>query len=193
MPKNPRIVADPALYHIVSRGNNKMQLFRDRDDFQHYLKLLKRYKTKFAFKLYAFCLMPNHTHLLLETMSKTRGISQLMQRLNLAYSVWFQFRYQWKGHVWQGPFHSFLIEKEHYLYACTRYIELNPHRAGLVTDPADYPWSSLREYILPSSLGLVDRQEMANYLALGSSENFVQTYSDLVESGLGNRSKALRD
>ncbi len=184
MPRKPRDISDPGLYHIVNRGNNKMQIFRDRDDFEHYLKLLKKYKSQFDFRLYAFCLMPNHLHLLLETASPDKGVSRLMHRLNLAYSCWFQFRHQWRGHVWQGPFHSLLVEKERYFYACARYIELNPRRAGLVTDPIAYPWSSLHEHLLPSGQGLLNRQEMAEFLELGSSENFVQVYSELIQSGL---------
>lgn len=184
MPKKPREISDPGLYHVINRGNNKMQTFRDRDDFEHYLNLLRKYKSQFNFKLYAFCLMPNHVHLLLETAGPDKGISRLMHRLNLAYSAWFQIRHQWKGHVWQGPFHSFLVEKERYLYACARYIELNPCRAGLVTDPITYPWSSLRGHLLPGGQSLLNQQEMANFLETRSTETFVQAYSELVQSGL---------
>ncbi|MBI4435844.1 MAG: transposase [Candidatus Omnitrophica bacterium] len=184
MPRTHRDVSDPGLYHIINRGNNRMQIFRDNDDYQHYLRLLKRYKSLFNFKLYAFCLMPNHVHLLLDTIGPHKGASQIMHRLNLAYSSWFQLRYEWKGHVWQGPFHSLLIDKERYLYACARYIELNPYRAGLARDPVDYPWSSFRDHLLPKSSGLLDQQEMADYLSLGPDEKFIQVYSDLVQSSL---------
>ena len=145
MPYPPRICFDGAIYHVTARGDNREPIFFDDSDYRKYLRLLQRYKRECGFVLYAYALMPNHIHLLIGAM-RTMTISGIMQRLGIAYTRYFNARHKRVGHVFQGRFHSKLIDQDVYLLVASRYVHLNPVRAQLVKDPATYPWSSYRSY-----------------------------------------------
>lgn len=145
MGRPPRITIPNLYFHILNRGNNKQLTFRDESDYFHYIKLIKRYKEKFNFKLYHFSLMPNHVHFQKEPI-KDGDISRIMQRLTLAHTRYFNTKYQTVGHVWQGRFKSQLIDSDEYFLYCGLYIEANPVRAGLVKKPEDWKWSSYNFY-----------------------------------------------
>ena len=141
----PRQLSSTGWYHAIGRGNNRQPLFLDRPDFERFLLILGKYLTKHPVKIAHYCLMPNHVHLLL--FSELRdSLSKYLQGVNLSYSWWYRNRYDFCGHVWQGRFKSFPIEKESYLTECSRYIERNPVNAKIVTHPEKYPWSSYRFY-----------------------------------------------
>jgi len=141
MPRIARVTTENGCYHIISRGNQKQPVFLKGEDYEKYLSLLYKYKERYNFKLYSFCLMPNHVHLVIEV-----GIPSLLKKvlhgLNLSYSQYFNFKYDKVGHLWQDRFKSRLIEKDNYLLGCINYIENNPLRAGLVSRIKEYPWSS---------------------------------------------------
>ena len=140
-----RQISSTGWYHAIGRGNNRQALFRREIDFLKFLELLENYQNRYPFRISHYCLMPNHVHLLL--FSEFREIlSKSLQGLNLSYSWWYRKRYSFCGHVWQGRFKSFPIEKDSYLLECGRYIERNPVNAGMVSDPKDYSWSSYRFY-----------------------------------------------
>ncbi|MCX5716655.1 MAG: transposase [Candidatus Omnitrophica bacterium] len=141
MARKPRIVWELGLYHITVRGNNKQGIFNDGSDFARYLAFLAHYKNKFKFKLYAFVLMLNHVHLLIET-TEDASISKIMKVLNQRYALWYNLKYNRKGHLWENRFHSNIVERDSYLLECIRYIEINPIRAKLVASLEDYKWSS---------------------------------------------------
>lgn len=141
MPRMARIAWEGGLYHITSRGNNKQQVFCNVKEFDKYLSLIEHYKEKFKFKLYAFVLMINHIHLLLET-TQYGCISKIMKPLNQRYAFWHNKTHEKCGHLWEDRFYSRIIDKDSYLLECISYIELNPVRAGLVANPRDYKWSS---------------------------------------------------
>lgn len=145
MPRPLRITIANLPFHILDRGNNRQTVFRAKEDFTYFLKLLKRYKKEFKFKLYHFCLMPNHIHLVIKPTIEA-SLPKIMMRLTLAYSSYFNKKYEGVGHVWQGRYKSSLIDKEHYFICCGLYVELNPVRAGLVTQPQDWQWSSYNFY-----------------------------------------------
>lgn len=155
MPRIFRLLPETAVLHILTRGNNRQQVFKDERDYQYYLRLLKLYKEEHRFLLYHYCLMPNHVHLILETTLLT-NLSKLMKQINLAYLYHFRKRYQYWGHFWQGRFKSLLIDRDEYLIACGRYIESNPVRAKMVTACANYPWSSYKFYASGRKDGLID-------------------------------------
>jgi len=141
MPRTARITIEKACYHIITRGNQKQTVFKDPSDYQKYLLLLTRYKDKYRFMLYCFCLMPNHVHLIIEV-DKAEQLNRIMRGLNLSYTLYFNFKYEKVGHLWQDRFKSKIIEKDAYLLECIRYIEANPVRASLASSIHDYHWSS---------------------------------------------------
>lgn len=143
MPKYGRILLENAFYHVMSRGNQKQVVFKDNADFEKYLHLLMHYKRKYRFRLYAWCLMPNHVHLILD-IDETIQLSKIMQGINLAYALWFNKKYGKVGHLWQGRFKNKNIQKNQYILDCINYIETNPIRSKMINNPLDYRWSSYR-------------------------------------------------
>jgi len=150
MPRVARILLDNACYHVINRGNQKQNIFQEEPDFEKYLEILRHYKKKYNFKLYAYCLMPNHIHLVID-IRKTSDLAKIMQGLTQTYTVWFNNKYNKVGRLWQGRFKSMLIQKDKYLIDCLRYIELNPVRADITSSPADYSWSSWQERTLTNN------------------------------------------
>ena len=137
----PRLVFPGAIYHVTARGDNRELTFLDDEDHRKYLALIARSKKQLQFKLHAYALMPNHVHLIVEP-SESATISRIMQGITIAYTKWFNKRHTRVGHVFQGRFHSRLIEQDAYLLVASRYVHRNPVRAKLVQHPAEYPWSS---------------------------------------------------
>ncbi|MEK7633141.1 MAG: transposase [Patescibacteria group bacterium] len=135
-----RIEYPGAVYHITSRGNKKMSIYESDEDRVVFLKVLAKIIRKHHWKCYAYCLMLNHYHLLVET---THGnLSTGMRDLNGIYTQMYNKKHETVGHIFQGRFKAFLIEKETYLFEVARYIVLNPVRAGIVKTPQKYRWSN---------------------------------------------------
>lgn len=147
MPNPLRIQSENVLFHVVHRGNDRLQIFHDEEDFLKYESLIIKNKIRYQVQLYHYTLMPNHPHMLLEPMTP-EGISGFMKSINGSYAKYHQKRYGNSGHVWQPRFKAIPIETDAYYLCCARYIELNPVRAGLVTHPKDYPWSSYNHSVL---------------------------------------------
>lgn len=145
MARAPRIEYPGALYHVITRGNQQQRIFVDDNDQKRYLALLIALKKAYAFRPYAYVLMRNHVHLLLET--GKIPLSRIMQRLTGAYTQYFNRRHGLTGHLFQGRYKAILCHKDSYLLELTRYLHLNPVRAKAVQDPAQYPWSSYRTYL----------------------------------------------
>ena len=135
-----RIEYPGAVYHITSRGNAKRSIYRGRADREAFLKTLKQVVDRFNWLCHAYCLMPNHYHLLIETVDPT--LSRGMQQLNGVYTQTFNRKHARVGHVFQGRYKAILVEKEAYLLELSRYIVLNPVRAGLVRAAKGWKWSS---------------------------------------------------
>jgi putative transposase len=130
-------------FHIIQRGNNRTACFFSEDDYALYLGDLQRLTKKYDIAVHAYVLMTNHVHLLM-TPETASGCSQLMKMLGQRYVQHVNRVYRRSGTLWEGRFRSSIVDAESYLLACQRYIELNPVRAGMVTHPAEYPWSSYR-------------------------------------------------
>jgi putative transposase len=145
MPRAPRLLLSQSYYHVMTRGNNRHTVFETDEDYQYYLHLIAKYKAEHPFDLYHYCLMPNHTHFLVQT-NKASDFSTFMKRLNLAYFHHYRKSYSWIGHFWQDRFKSQFVGKDAYFIQCGKYIELNPVRAGIVTTPEDYYYSSYSYY-----------------------------------------------
>jgi len=139
-------------YHIITRGNQKQTIFADEEDFRIYLKFLSKYKEKYRMKLYGWCLMNNHVHMVVES----DMLSKAMHGINLSYAQYFKYKYKRIGHFWQDRYKSFVIQKNEYLINCISYVEYNPARARIVLKPEDYMWSSYRARILGDNNRLLD-------------------------------------
>lgn len=129
----------------MTRGNNKNVVFKCNEDYLYYLDLVSKYKLEHPFDLYHYCLMPNHTHFLIQT-KQALDFSIFMKKLNLAYFHHYRQEYGWVGHFWQDRYKSQAVGKDAYFIQCGKYIELNPVRKGLVKNPKDYQYSSYRYY-----------------------------------------------
>ena len=140
-----RIEYEGALYHVTSRGNARQRIFFDDRDPNRFLAVLEQAVERSGWICHAYCLMPNHYHLLVET---PRGnLSWGMRHLNGVYTQATNRRHKRSGHLFQGRFKAILVEKDNYLLQVARYIVLNPVRAKMVQDPGEWPWSSYRATI----------------------------------------------
>jgi len=155
MARSSRIFVDNACYHIIARGNQQQNIFLCAEDYEKYLSMVKKAKRKYGIFLYAYCLMTNHVHLLIEAI-KSKNMSKFMHWISRGYTAYFNAKYGKTGHLWQGRFQSRPIVKGQYLINAAVYIENNPVRAGIVNDPADYPWSSYRERCLLTANNRLD-------------------------------------
>jgi len=140
MARKPRIEYPGAFFHILVRGNNRENLFQGTGDYLYYLNKLHTFFQEGEVTLYAYCLMPNHIHLLLEM--GNLPLSKVLQRFHTSYTTYFNKKYDRVGHVFQGRYKAIVCDRDTYLLELVRYIHLNPVRAGLVERPEDYPWSS---------------------------------------------------
>ncbi len=129
------------IYHALSRGNDRQAVFHDGGDFRAFLDALGRAQLRYPFRLYGYCLMTNHFHLLLRP-DPGVAIGRVMQSLLVAHTWRYHKRHRSLGHVWQGRFRSPPVQDDGHLWTVLRYIEANPIRAAMVSDLADYPWSS---------------------------------------------------
>ena len=146
MARMPRLVVPGYPHHATQRGNRRMKTFFCDDDYRAYLELLAEAKADVGVAVWAYCLMPNHVHLVVVP-EKEDSLARLFRHVHRHYSRRINFREKWKGHLWQERFHSFVMD-ERYLFATVRYTELNPVRAGLCERPEDWPWSSTRAHIV---------------------------------------------
>ena len=154
MPRKLRVEVEGGLYHVITRGNDRQDIFHSEDDHLKFLALLKKQKEKSPFYLYAFCLMTNHVHLLIERQAETVG--NIMRRLLTGYSQYYNRRYRHVGHVFQGRHKAILCDSDPFLSELVRYIHLNPVRAKWVINAEDYPFSSQRAYLGLEPAGIVD-------------------------------------
>jgi putative transposase len=145
MARIARAVAPGIPHHVTQRGNRRQQTFFKDEDYKAYLELMSAWCERYKVSIWAYCLMPNHVHLI--------AVPDTKDALNLAigeahrrYTRRINFREGWRGHLWQGRFSSSILD-ENYLLTCTRYIELNPIRAGLVADAEAWRWSSAGAHI----------------------------------------------
>ena len=146
MPRIARICAINYPHHITQRGNNRETAFFEDEDREFYLKTLSKYSHQWTFEIWAYCLMPNHVHIL-AVPKKQESLAKGIGGTNLVYTQYINRKYKRSGRLWQNRFFSTIIEKEFYLWAVARYIELNPVRANFVERAEDYVWSSARVHV----------------------------------------------
>ena len=181
MARKPRIEITGGLYHLITRGNNRQTIFNSHDDYLKMLSLIRTQKSKLPFYLYAYCLMPNHLHLLVER----RGdpLSRVMHRVLTGYSQYYNRRYQKSGHLLQGRYKAILCQSDQYLGELVRYIHLNPVRAGLVRRPEQYQYSSHRTYLGVDEEQLADAEAVLRYFGARKTRA-IERYKEFVKAGM---------
>lgn len=145
MGRSLRIEYSGAFYHVTSRGNEQKDVFKSQKDREKFLSYLASASERYGAAIHAFCLMSNHYHVLMET--PAGNLSQIMRHINGAYTNYFNTKRKRAGHLFQGRYKAILVEKNVYALELSRYIHLNPVRAGMVKMPEEYRWSSYRSYI----------------------------------------------
>ena len=179
MPRGPRFIFENAFYHVFNRGINKQQIFLSPEDYHFFLKKLLNLKSKYDHSIYAYCLMPNHFHISLQT-CKT-PISKIMSSLTTSYSMYFNRTYNHFGPVFQNRFKSILIESDPYFLHLSRYIYLNPVKAGLIKNPLLYPYSSIKEALGKEPQKFLDEDIVR---LIGDSRNALKEYAEFIYSGI---------
>jgi putative transposase len=157
MARSRRRLVAGGIYHVTCRGNRKEPIFLSDGDRIFFLELVKKVTARRRWSIHSYCLMQNHYHLLLET--PEADLSAGMRTINGEYAQCFNRHYGFVGHVFQGRFHAFLVESDWHLLELTRYIAMNPVRAGVCASPAEWRWSSFCDVIRGprSSLHTADR------------------------------------
>ena len=180
---NPaRIWYPNASYHITSRGNRKSDIFKDNDDFRAYLDIIEKAIEHFnnEYEIICYCLMDNHTHMLLKT--KERHMKDFMARINSIYAKFFNYKYNYVGHLFQDRYFAELIEADSQMLETSRYIHLNPVKANMVKRPEDYHWSSYSMYIGENEEKLITSKMLLAYFKKGKEK---ELYMEFVEGKEG--------
>jgi putative transposase len=144
MSRKARQKSKSGIYHIMLRGTNRQEIFHDKEDCVRFLETLDRYKKESEIKVYAWCLMNNHVHLLLH--EGKEELSVTMKRIGVSYALFYNRKYKMTGHLFQDRYKSENVESDEYLVSVTRYIHQNPVKAGIVKKPDDWGWSSCQGY-----------------------------------------------
>lgn len=181
MPRKKRVWYPGAVYHIMTRGNRRSDVFKDEEDYQTYLTILRQTMEKYTYNLYTYCLMTNHIHLQIETADTE--IWKIMGYINSNYTKYFNNKYNVVGHLFQGRYRSELIESDAYNLQTSRYIHLNPVKASMVDVPLEYKWSSYGVYMGQVKNEIVTDEKILSYF----KDNSRQLYKNYVESKLINQ------
>ena len=182
MARLPRLIVPHQPHHVIQRGAARQAVFQDGDDYLIFLKYLKEACKQFKVAIHAYVLMPNHVHLLV-TPADQVGLARMMQWIGRFYVPYFNHKYGRVGTLWQGRYKAAVIDSEHYFLLCSRYIELNPVRAGLVTQPGEYRWSSYLHHVGSRPDPLIS--EHALFWALGNTPFAREaTYRDLIDQNI---------
>ena len=181
-----RLQCEDCLYHITSRGDDRKNIFVSGYDFKKFLGYVLVAREKFKFHFYAYCLMNNHYHLLIETTQP--NISRIMQYINTSYTIYYNIKRNKCGHLFQGRYKSIIVETDAYFTELTRYIHLNPVRANIVDSPEKYQWSSYKAYIEKDSGEYIDKVRVKSLLGMSPSQ-----YRGFVLAGIKGVKNPLKD
>lgn len=180
MARQPRITIPTFPHHIIQRGNNRQAIFFAEEDYRFFLDCLRQAKLKCACRIYSYVLMTNHFHLLVEP-AEIGDLGRFMQSVGRRYVRYINQTYRRSGTLWEGRFKSAAVSCDDYLMICSRYIELNPVRAGLVNYPSEYVWSSYQYRALGKFDRLLDEDPW--YVGLGmNAEERRSLYREWVAS-----------
>ncbi len=170
-------------YHVINRGNNHQPIFFREDDYLFFHKALDQARKKYPCKIFSYVLMTNHFHLIIEAQEQAENLAGFMKYVCQRHGQYINKRYKRSGSLWEGRFRSSPISKDRYMLACSRYIEMNPVRAFLVSEPGEYRHSSYRSKVGMSAPGYVSFDPC--YLSLGDTEEARQReYRKLFECSI---------
>ena len=182
MPRIARVVVPAIPHHVIQRGNRRQQVFFHESDYGAYKTILARYCKRESVDVWAYCLMPNHVHLILVPRT-IDGLRRSLSEAHRRYTQVINTREGWTGYLWQGRFASYPMDEVH-LHRAVRYVELNPVSAGICQRPEEWHWSSARAHLDNRADGLVDPRPMlerepdwSSYLASGTKRE----ETDLIE------------
>lgn len=168
MPRKSRVVLPNYPHHIIQRGHNRQVVFVSNEDYLYYFDNLKEWKRELGCKVYAFCLMANHVHLIIDPGEKIDNLALLMKRVSGRQTRYVNKLEGRRGTLWEGRYKSSPINTDEYLLACCRYIEFNPVRSGIVKEPEEYKWSSYRYKVGKEKINWLDLDPC--YRGLGKTE-----------------------
>ena len=178
MPRRERVASKTNIYHIMLRGINQQNIFEDEEDYENMLEIISEVKKIGGFKLFAYCLMQNHYHLLLKV--ETESLEKIFKRIGVKYVYRYNMKYKRVGHLFQDRFKSEPIETDKQFLAALRYIHQNPIKAGICEKVSDCKWSSYKEYIQSDDLidtefvfSLLSRDEFVEFHKKESTEYFI--------------------
>jgi len=179
MPRYARKMSKTGIYHVIMRGINRQSIFEDDEDYERFVETLKRYREISEYKIYAYCLMGNHFHLLLKT--EKEDLKLAIKRIAGSYVYWYNLKYHRTGHLFQDRYKSEAVEDDSYLLTVVRYIHQNPTKAGLCKLISDYKYSSYGEYITGDSrlvdisfvLSIVDKDSFVKLNNESKTENCI--------------------
>lgn len=192
MARRPRLIVPDIPLHIIQRGNNRGNCFFSDSDYMAYLSMLRESAGVAGCKVHAYVLMTNHVHLLV-TPASGQSAGKLMKYLGERYVQYINRRYGRAGTLWQGRYRSCLVQDEEYFMVCQRYIDLNPVRAAMVSNPGLYRWSSHRHYAFGDYNPFVTPHEVTLGLGLNSTSRQM-AYRELCKQALPPKAIAeLRD
>jgi len=178
-----RIEYEGAFYHVTSRGNERKRIFSAKADYNQFKTYLKKAQEKYACRLHCYVLMQNHYHLVMET--PEGNLSQVMQYLNGSYTSYFNRRRRRSGHLFQGRYKAILVDVDSYLLQLSRYIHLNPVRAGTVERPQNYPYSSYKSFISEKGEEIITRDLIWGMISKDRRSG-PDRYRSFVEGALGS-------
>jgi len=168
MPRTPRQKSESGIYHIMLRGINQQVIFEEEEDYLKFIETLKDYKAVSGYKVFAYCLMSNHVHILIKV--EKEDLDLIMKRIAGRYVYWYNWKYYRKGHLFQDRFKSEVVEDDSYFLTVIRYIHQNPVKAGIVKNIDQYKYSSYNDYIKNENY-IIDT-ELA--LEMLSKEKFIE-------------------
>ncbi len=177
MPRFKREISETGIYHVMTRGNAKNNIFIDREDKEKYLSILQEKKQESNYVLYAYCIMTNHSHLIIRELNES--LSDIMKKVNISYAIYFNKKYERVGHVFQDRYVSEPIEDDNYLLTAIRYVHNNPVKAKIAKNAQAYPWSSYGYYVKDIKNNLVDTEFVLSLFSsdIDRSRNIFQEFS----------------
>lgn len=188
MPRKPRIHLPGGFYHVMLRGNGGQEILLDPGDGRLFLDILAEARERFGIRIHAWCLMPNHLHLLLQVGAEP--LARAMQHITQRYTGRINRREQRTGHLFQGRYKAVLVDTDSYLLELVRYIHLNPVRAGLAKSPLGWRWSSHRAYLDREATPFLTTDDLLGRFAR-QRKTAIKRYHAFVAEGMGETAPAL--